>query len=152
MRMHLARIPPPSVLERLEPYRFRESRKPPGYLGEHPEVDDVLAQCSDRGLLCAACAEPITRDEHRIAIEGRHRHRRTNPTGIEFEIGCFSEAPGATAVGAATAEHTWFAGFFWRISICRGCGLHLGWRFEGGNSGFHGLILDRLEAEQPEEG
>ncbi len=106
---------------------------------------------SGRRLLCAVCAEPITDDERRIAIEGRHVHLRTNPAGFDFEFGCFSEAPGAVVAGAATDEHTWFAGFKWRFSICRGCGAHLGWRFERSGSSFHGLILDRLEVEKPGE-
>ncbi len=129
---------------------LRESRRAPGDLGADPEVEDVLALSSGRRLLCAVCAEPITGDQHRTAIEGRHVHRRTNPVGFEFEFGCFADAPGALAAGPTTAEHTWFAGFTWRFSICRACGSHLGWLFEGSGTGFHGLILDRLEVEKPE--
>ncbi len=136
----------------LEPYRLRKSRRPPGHLGDHPEVEDIIALSAGRRLLCVACAEPITADQHRVAIDGRHRHRRTNPAGFDFDFGCFSEAPGAAAVGESTAEHTWFAGFGWLGAICRGCGSHLGWRFEGAGGCFYGLILDRLEAEKPGEG
>ncbi len=131
-----------------ERFQLRRPRRPPGHLGEQPDAEDFLALGSGRRLLCAACAEPITTDAHRIAIEGRHTHLRTNPAGFDFELGCFSEAPGAAAAGEATDEHTWFAGFKWRFSICRGCGFHLGWRFESGSAGFHGLILDRLETEK----
>ncbi len=35
--------------------------------------------------------------------------------------------------------------------MCRGCGAHLGWHFEGRDPAFHGLILDRLEAEETPE-
>ncbi len=139
------------MFEGQESYQLRESRRKPGHLGENPDVEDILTLSAGRRLLCVVCAQPITADALRVAIEGRHRHRRTNPAGIDFEIGCFSEAPGAAAVGEATTEHTWFAGFSWRISICRGCGCHLGWRFEATGDGFHGLILDRLEAEKQGE-
>ncbi len=132
----------------LEGCELRQSHRPPGHLDEHPDVEDVLALSSGRRLLCVACAEPVTTDEYRIQVEGRHSHLRTNPAGFDFEFGCFSEAPGAIVVGEATDEHTWFAGFSWRFSICRGCGFHLGWRFESGSDRFHGLILDRLEAEK----
>ena len=121
-------------------------------LGEAPDVESVLGLSSERRLLCAACGEPVTADEHRVNIEGRHVHRRTNPAGFEFEFGCFREASGAVAVGSATMEHTWFAGWTWRASICRSCGFHLGWLFESGGSSFQGLILDRLEAEESKTG
>ena len=110
-------------------------------------MDSILERSRARRLLCRACAQPITADEHRVAIEGRHIHRRTNPSGFEFEFGCFCTAPGAVAVGAATEEHTWFAGLAWRFSVCGRCGFHLGWLFEGGGASFHGLILNRLEEE-----
>ena len=139
------------MLERLQPIELRQPRRAPARLGDDPDVEDVFALSSGQRLLCAVCAEPITADEHRVAIEGRHDHRRTNPAGIDYDFGCFAEAPGTVAVGPATAEHTWFAGFSWRISICRGCGAHLGWRFEGSSAAFHGLILDRLEAEKAGE-
>ncbi len=86
-----------------------------------------------------------------MAVEGRSVHRRANPVGFEFEFGCFGRAPGAVAAGEATAEHSWFAGFTWRYSLCRGCGKHLGWLFESVGTSFHGLILDRLESEKPEK-
>ena len=132
----------------LDQVSVKASRRTPGHLDEDPDVDDVLALSSGRRLLCAACGEPITGEEQRVAVEGRHQHRRTNPAGIDFDFGCFSAAPGAVAVGSPTLEHTWFAGFSWRLSICRGCGFHLGWRFEGAAAAFHGLIFDRLEAER----
>ena len=132
----------------LASFELRRSHRPPGHLDETPDVEDVIALTSGRRLLCAACAEPVTTDEYRVAIEGRHIHLRTNPAGFDFEFGCFNEAPGAIVVGEATGEHTWFADFRWRYSICRHCGLHLGWHFERGGNRFYGLILDRLEAER----
>lgn len=106
---------------------------------------------ADDRLLCAACGDWVTRQAWRIAVGDSHAHTCTNPAGITFDVGCFADAPGARAVGPATARHTWFAGYRWRIAVCAGCGAHLGWVFAGGGApaAFHGLILDRLVAERP---
>jgi hypothetical protein len=56
-------------------------------------------------------------------------------------------APGCTTQGAASREHTWFAGYAWRIANCASCLGHLGWRYERGADGFFGLILERLAEE-----
>ena len=71
-----------------------------------------------------------------------------------FLIGCFNEAPGCRPAGPASSDFTWFPGFRWRIACCEGCRIHLGWSFgDGGEAGFHGLILNRLatvEDDAPE--
>ncbi len=95
-------------------------------------------------LCCRACGEPITEPDARIQMAGRHHHRCTNPLGHRFEIGCFAHAAGCRCLGPATREHTWFAGYGWRIALCSGCGNHLGWRYESVASEFYGLILDQL--------
>lgn len=42
---------------------------------------------------------------------------------------------------------TWFPGRAWRIALCRGCGVHLGWSFEKeAMPPFFGLVKDRLVA------
>jgi hypothetical protein len=121
-------------------------------------VREILAAELDAGqggdgerLLCRACGNVATSSRARIAVGGAHEHRKTNPTGITFHIGCFRHAPGALAWGEACAEHTWFAGHTWQIALCGRCGLHLGWAFHESGARFHGLILDRLRAE-PERG
>ncbi|MCP4661182.1 MAG: hypothetical protein GY856_37745 [bacterium] len=117
-------------------------------LGESPDLEATLRPSSGRRLVCRACGEPVTADGERISIEGRHVHWRINPAGFQYEIGCFRTASGAVVVGEPTTEFAWFVGYSWVYSICGGCGTHLGWLFEGGESGsFHGLILNRLEAE-----
>jgi hypothetical protein len=98
----------------------------------------------DRRLFCARCRHPVTHQDERIEVAGGHRHTRTNPAGFTFTFGCFREAGGCIAVGAATREHTWFAGYAWRIALCASCERHLGWRFEAPGDRFHGLILERL--------
>jgi hypothetical protein len=98
-------------------------------------------------LLCARCAHPVTRQGECIAVDGGHEHRRINPAGYRFHFGCFRAAPGCTMHGATSSEHTWFAGYAWRIANCASCFGHLGWRYERGADGFYGLILERLAEE-----
>lgn len=104
-----------------------------------------------RWLRCRVCGTRVTAEDDRVGIDGGHVHRRTNPAGVEFEFGCFRAAAGARIVGERTFEHSWFAGYRWAYSLCLGCGTHLGWHFDGRDPAFHGLILDRLEAEDTPE-
>ena len=126
-----------------------DERSPGGTLADF-EVRDASRDASKRRLLCRSCGSPVTTEAERIAIDGQHVHRRTNPTGIDFEFGCFSAAPGAETVGEPTAEFTWFAGYAWIYSVCRVCATHLGWHFEGAGPPFDALILARLAREDSE--
>lgn len=100
---------------------------------------------SGRPLLCAFCRCVITSEGETINVSGNHFHTCTNPANIVFNIRCFSQAPGCSPVGNATAEHTWFSGYRWQIALCKDCGEHLGWLFRDGDS-FYGLIADRLSS------
>jgi hypothetical protein len=95
-------------------------------------------------LVCRACGHSVTSTSDRIELQGAHDHRKTNPAGAAFHIGCFRQAPGATGRGPAFEEHTWFAGYAWQIAVCAGCGGQLGWVFHAKASRFYGLILNRL--------
>ncbi len=99
----------------------------------------------DERLLCSACSHPITRAQARTSVDGTHEHRFTNPHGIRFHLGCYTEAPGCRPVGTATEEHTWFPGHAWRVVVCASCRQHLGWSFYSPDGGrFFGLIVGRL--------
>jgi len=98
----------------------------------------------EKRLFCAQCRHPITHQDERIRVNGQHEHTCTNPYGFPFRIGCFRAAAGCVAQGEATAEHTWFAGYAWKIAVCASCDVHLGWRYEAPADRFYGLILDRL--------
>lgn len=100
-------------------------------------------------LFCAHCKHAITDDKQRAAVNGAHAHTCTNPHGITFHIGCFRQAPGCTAEGAATAEHTWFPGYAWQIAYCARCDTHLGWLFTSPDDAFYGLITGRLISASP---
>jgi hypothetical protein len=103
----------------------------------------------DRRLYCAACRHPITHQDERISVQGGIEHVFTNPYGLTFRIACFREAAGCRETGVATAEHTWFRGYRWRIALCGACGVHLGWSYASGADRFHGLIVDRLTSRGP---
>jgi hypothetical protein len=98
----------------------------------------------ERRLLCAACRNPVTDERERMSLNGGHAHTCTNPAGLTFRIGCFREARGCAALGRASAEHTWFAGYAWQVAVCARCGVQLGWRYQRSADRFYGLILDRL--------
>lgn len=104
------------------------------------------ANAAGKRLVCRLCGAFITTDADRLRVSGSHVHRRTNPAGIEFEFGCFAEAPGGQVTGQPTTEFSWFAGHAWSFCLCARCAAHLGWHFEGGEPRpFFGLILDRLD-------
>ena len=141
-------ISPPSP--RRGSLELRRSSLHRGGLGEDPDLEQLVRPAQQRRWLCRLCGAPVTSEENSISIQGRHVHRRVNPVGFEFEFGCFDEAPGAVATGEPTAEFSWFAGYTWVYSLCRRCGAHLGWLFEGDRPRFYGLILNRMVEEKPE--
>ena len=120
-------------------------------LEDRPAVDDesdVEAGVRPRrSLRCAACDHEITEERERSEMSGNHRHTFVNPHGHVFEIGVFAAAPGVRGVGDASAFFSWFPGYAWRVVVCGGCGVHLGWSF-GDGPHFFGLILDRLAASE----
>jgi hypothetical protein len=101
-----------------------------------------------RRIVCRTCGSTVTSTRARVEVAGAHEHTKRNPAGFVFRIGCFRDAPGCAPWGDACAEHTWFAGYSWRIALCRGCGVHLGWAFEGPGDPFHGLVLARIRVEE----
>lgn len=96
-------------------------------------------------LRCASCGAWVTHARERVARGGAHEHGRINPAGVSFHFGCFARAPGARPQGLASAQHSWFPGYAWRVAVCGGCGRHLGWEFEdGAGDRFHGLLVGVL--------
>lgn len=114
-------------------------------------IDDVPGRRKRRVLVCSVCRHRITDQDLRCAIGGSHDHRFFNPHGIVFHIGCFKDAPGCVTEGESSAEFTWFKGYLWRIANCRGCQVHLGWRFSSDGGGFYGLVLNRLATAETED-
>lgn len=126
----------------------RDSDEPPGPPPERALADELDEPPAERPIRCAACGHPVTHEGARVSVHGAHEHRRVNPSGVDFHVGCFSEAPGCVGEGTPTSFWTWFPGYAWRLAHCRGCGAHLGWEFTGERA-FWGLILPRLRPPDP---
>jgi hypothetical protein len=117
---------------------------------ETPQTRPVEPEAA---IVCRQCRHPVTRPQERIAMAGSHRHSFANPTGLVFEIGCFRQASGCRLAGPASLEFSWFPGYRWRIALCGGCQVQLGWRFESpAQQSFSGLILERLLSADPSRG
>lgn len=97
-------------------------------------------------LVCVRCHHRITTRAARTEVGGGHEHRRSNPAGFHFRIGCFSAAPGCVPRGEISSHFTWFPGYSWQATICGLCEVHNGWAFRGGDH-FYALILDLLRDE-----
>jgi len=93
---------------------------------------------------CRSCGNSITSRKYSLEIDEKHLHTFMNPSGLIFQITCFSEAPGCLIYGSYTDEFTWFAGYEWSVVLCRVCSQHLGWHYSSGGNGFFGLIMDNL--------
>ncbi len=104
----------------------------------------------DDPLFCKRCGHLITRERWAVSRNGDHLHTVFNPAGHLFRVRCFEHAPGVGEAGEPTDNFTWFPGFFWRFSLCRGCGDHLGWAYSGtdGGTAFYGLIATKLVANR----
>ena len=139
------RVSPGTLRLRAPPGAGRASR--PGRApGDQPDVEDP----GDAGTLyCRACGAPVSHRRHAVARGGAHEHGRTNPAGLSFHFACYAHAPGVVPLGTLTAAHTWFAGYAWRLALCAGCRLHLGWEYRAPDGdGFYGLLSGAL-AEDP---
>jgi len=110
-----------------------------------PEVEAASHRTGEdaRAIRCRACGRAITTSAERTSISGAHEHTRFNPSGFVFRFGCFRAAPGCVAAGEPTGDDSWFTGYRWSYALCGGCGVHLGWRFDGSGD-FFGLVLERL--------
>jgi hypothetical protein len=107
-------------------------------------VDDEDRESRDF-IVCATCSHIITRKSDRIDVNGSMDHRLTNPYGLEFQVGCFTEALGCSISGERVAADTWFPGFQWRLASCAECRHHLGWYFDQSGSYFYGLVLTYIQ-------
>jgi hypothetical protein len=83
-----------------------------------------------RSYKCAFCGSAVTYSDRFVEIAGSIAHSFTNPQGVRCDFHTFSSCPGLVAQGEATEEYSWFPGYKWSLALCRGCGNHLGWRYE----------------------
>ncbi len=116
-----------------------------------PDLKTADADTTSPGkdfIYCARCSSVIGRVADRTEVNGSFDHHCTNPHGINFHLGCFSQALGCAISGQRMAADSWFPGFRWRLASCEQCQTHLGWYFDRRDTEFfYGLILDRIQYE-----
>ena len=122
--------------------------------GQHHDQDpfarsETLTGAQGRWV-CRTCRNPIAQRSALFSL-GQTPGLYSNPHGSVFEIITVREACGLVGVGPRTLEHTWFAGYAWRVVCCSNCLTHLGWQFtttqDGARPCFFGLILAELVEE-----
>jgi len=117
----------------------------PTFTPDSEAEDETLRKFAEKPLLCAVCRTTITWKEASISINGSQSHVFLNPSGMVFEVGCFSRAINLAGLGPVTSEFTWFPGYFWQTVICSNCHSQLGWSYHSDDAAmFFGLILNRL--------
>jgi hypothetical protein len=109
------------------------------------QFEKILEDKDEKKIRCKICGHRISSSEKKIEVNGRHQHVFTNPAGVIYKIGCFSDANGCVNYGISSLEHTWFSDYSWRYALCSNCHTHLGWFYQSENNSFYGLILDNLE-------
>lgn len=98
---------------------------------------------ADLDWYCVRCLRGVAREADRLIHLGQTELEFRNPDGQRFRILLFRDCPGGRSAGVPTELHTWFPGHAWCYCLCRGCGLQLGWWYEG-PSRFVGLIRSRI--------
>ena len=88
-------------------FELRKPQAGEGVLVGEPSLREAMGRLLQRWLRCRLCHERVTAEDDRTVVEGEHVHRRTNPSGIEFEFGCFLVAPGAVVVPLIVGRLTW---------------------------------------------
>ena len=119
----------------------RGRRRPGQPVGQEKKQEETSPL---EAIYCKECGRVVTSRDRKIAVQGSHAHAFFNPSGIVFELGCYSLAPGCQRAGVATSDFTWFAGYVWRYALCRQCRSHLGWFFAKSGHSFFGLIRANL--------
>ena len=109
------------------------------------EIEDREEQDARDFVVCATCSHVIARRSDQIDVNGGFDHRFTNPYGLEFHVGCFSDALGCALSGDRVAADTWFPGFRWRLASCEECHHRLGWYFDRSGEYFYGLVLSYIQ-------
>lgn len=104
------------------------------------ELDDETDMQTQKTVRCKSCEHVIT--DPTLAVQP-HEHTFRNPGGYSFHVLCYSDAPGASEVGEATTEASWFPDYAWTFAVCGQCHIHLGWWYSGPDR-FAGLIATRL--------
>lgn len=97
-----------------------------------------------RPICCRSCGAVVVPRKALNHARARGEHTFRNPAGYSFHVMTFPLAPGCRCEGPTVAEASWFAGTTWQLALCKSCETHLGWKYEGVEESFFGLIVTRL--------
>lgn len=106
--------------------------------------DAEIKSHNERHVLCSNCLNPVASPDDQIIVNQSFRHTFANPHGYVYEVGCFSRAGGCRPGSTPSGEFSWFPGYVWQVGVCKGCSIHLGWKFSSATDSFFGLIIDHL--------
>ncbi|MBN2526714.1 MAG: hypothetical protein JXR76_09990 [Deltaproteobacteria bacterium] len=129
------------------PQFARDKGEPKHHYSTLESADDTTDASSEQRYVCRACGVPVTTATARMSIGGRAEHTFANPGADVYTIGCFADAQNLVVASEPSSLFTWFPGYQWQVTICAGCGLHLGWLYTAVNR-FYGLIMDRLYLQE----
>ncbi|XP_077862766.1 protein cereblon-like [Saccoglossus kowalevskii] len=89
---------------------------------------DLMRKCTI--LCCKECGQQIAnkRDVFSISLDGPMA-AYVNPGGYVHETFTLYRASGLNLMGRPSEENSWFPGYAWTITQCRGCASHMGWKF-----------------------
>jgi hypothetical protein len=121
-------------------------RHVPGEPARDAAHDESVTSEDERWLCCRNCGiwiAPVAA----ILTEGEMPLVFANPHGVVFELLLLRRAQALRLIGSATQEFTWFQGYAWRVALCEGCGIHLGWRFEAVQGASPALFFGLLRRE-----
>ncbi len=79
---------------------------------------------------CAQCGERLAHESWVLSSAASGPLVFANPHGRFFQLLLLRCSRGVVFDHHATAEHTWFSGYTWRVGVCGSCTTHVGWRFE----------------------
>jgi len=107
--------------------------------------DESVTSDDERWLCCKNCGTSIALVSA-ILPEGEMPLVFANPHGVVFELVLLGHAQALRLIGSRTEEFSWFQGYAWRVALCGGCGIHLGWRFEAVRGGSPALFFGLLRS------
>jgi cereblon len=102
------------------------------------EVETKRSREDANYILCSRCGAPLAAMRPIVMDLAGMMAAYANPAGFTHETltleGVLRETEdGGEAIflqGEPSTESSWFPGYSWTIAGCRGCGRHLGWRFD----------------------
>lgn len=104
-------------------------------------------------LNCSNCSRLVAhrKDVFSMSASGP-MNAYVNPGGVVHETLTLHRAHSLYLAGISSDQDSWFPGYKWTICHCRGCGRHMGWKFNSLNDelkpqSFWGLTRSALQSK-----